>query len=146
MTITVSSQGRDKDANLIVSGIERDHMKDFVFMRRKTVDKSYLEISRLEKRLTKLTQILLDPRIEQDQSTVGYLWSLSGAKSQRRILEETVVDWEDDTTVTHCPFCCQEFSNYTFRKHHCRLCGRVVCGDPVTECSSSIGLDVDACR
>ncbi|KAI9715835.1 MAG: carboxypeptidase Y-deficient [Chrysothrix sp. TS-e1954] len=126
------------------TGSSRDHMASFTAIRRKSVDKSYLEISRLEKRLTKLTKLMLDPRIEQDQGTVGYLWSFSGAKSQRRLLEETVVDWEDDASITHCPFCQQEFTSYTFRRHHCRLCGRVVCADPITSCSTDIGLNVDA--
>lgn len=110
--------------------------------RQKAVDKSYLEISRLEKRLTKLTQILTDPRLQEDTGTVAYLWTLSGSKSQRRIQEESVVDWEDDQSLTQCPYCLQEFTNYTFRRHHCRLCGRIVCADPLTGCSSQVGIDV----
>ena len=123
-------------------GVERDHSKAFKSIRQKAVNKSYLEIGRLEKRLTKLTQFLTDTRIEQDQSTFAYLRSFSGAKSQQRLLEETVVDWENDQTVSHCPFCHQEFSNYSFRRHHCRLCGRVVCSDLATGCSTKVGLDV----
>lgn len=46
--------------------------------------------------------------------------------------------------MARCPFCQQEFSNYTFRRHHCRLCGRVVCGDSRTGCSSEVGLNVAA--
>lgn len=121
---------------------ERNHMDLFSAARRKAVDKSYLEVSRLEKRLTKLLQILSNPQLERDKGTVSYLWSFSGAKSQRRQAEETVVDWEDDAGVSNCPFCSQEFSGYTFRKHHCRLCGRVVCSDPATNCSSEVGLDI----
>lgn len=47
--------------------------------------------------------------------------------------------------MTHkeCPFCQQPFSNYGLRRHHCRTCGRVVCGDPETGCSTAIGLNVD---
>ena len=125
------------------SGVELDHMDEFKRVRRKTIDKSYLEVSRLEKRLTKLTQLLADPRLEQDQGTVAYLRKASGQKSQRRLLEESVVDWQDDASVEKCPFCHQEFTSYTFRRHHCRLCGRVVCADPQTECSSHVSLDVD---
>lgn len=53
-----------------------------------------------------------------------------------------MVNWEDDVKVERCPFCQQEFTTYTFRRHHCRTCGRVVCGDPVTKCSVEIGLSV----
>jgi rabenosyn-5 len=126
------------------NGLERNHTDAFIAIRRKTVDRSYLEVSRLEKRLTKLTQLLANP-----VPTVGSgngLWPLSSAKAQQRALEQSVIDWEDDASVTKCPFCQQEFSNYTslggFRRHHCRLCGRVVCGDPRTECSSEVGLNV----
>ncbi|KAF2232546.1 hypothetical protein EV356DRAFT_517305 [Viridothelium virens] len=124
-------------------GLERDHTSEFAAIRRKTVDKAYLEVSRLEKRLTKLTQLLTNPPLDSGQG--GLLWSLTGTKAQQqRQLEQSVVNWEEDASVLKCPFCQQEFSNYSFRRHHCRLCGRVVCGDPVTGCSTEVGLNVAA--
>lgn len=72
------------------------------------------------------------------------LWSFSSGRNQRKQLEQSVVTWEDDASVARCPFCQQEFSSYTFRRHHCRLCGRVVCGDPLTDCSAEVGLNVAA--
>lgn len=124
------------------SGLEQDVTVDFEQYRRKTVDKTLLEVSRLEKRLTKLTQILANQPPEQSTTPASLLWPLAGAKSQRKQLEQSVVDWEDDAKVLRCPFCQQEFSSYVFRRHHCRLCGRVVCGDPLTDCSKEIGLTV----
>lgn len=107
------------------------------------MDKQYLEVSRLEKRLSKLTQLLANPPPE-DPGGGGssILWPLSGAKNQQRALEQTVIAWEDDASVPKCPFCQQEFSTYTFRRHHCRTCGRVVCGDLRTDCSANVGLNV----
>lgn len=115
-------------------GASIDHTSDFTAMRRKTVDKKYLEISRLEKRLTKLTHLLT--------SAIKDASALSTQKAQRKALEQSVVTWEEDAAVQKCPFCQQEFGSWSFRRHHCRLCGRVVCADPKTSCSTEIGLNV----
>lgn len=125
-----------------MAGLERDHTLDFDQFRRKTVDQTLLEVSRLEKRLTKLTQLLTNPPSEANAGGGGLLWQFAGGKNNRKMLEQSVVTWEDDSTVTRCPFCQQEFSNYTFRRHHCRICGRVVCGDSLTDCSKEVGLNV----
>ncbi|KAL1608537.1 carboxypeptidase Y-deficient [Paraconiothyrium brasiliense] len=123
-------------------GSDRDHFKVFADIRRKRVDREHMEISRLEKRLTKLTQLLANTPL--DEGATSSFWPLSGAKNQRKALEQSIITWEEDAKVSHCPFCQQEFSSYTFRRHHCRMCGRVVCGDPKTACSSEIGLNVAA--
>lgn len=125
------------------TGFERDHFNFFKNVRTKTVDKTNLEIGRLEGRLTRLTQLLANPPPEPAQSASDFLWSsISGAKPHLRALEQSIVSWEDDAVVSQCPFCQQAFSQYTFRRHHCRVCGRVVCSDPATACSAEISLDV----
>lgn len=124
------------------NGLERSHMAFFESTRRKNVDKDYLETSRLETRLTRLTQLLADPP-PPDPRTRTIWSSISGDKDHLRALEQSVVPWTDDTSVSECPFCQQPFSQYGLRRHHCRTCGRVVCGDPDTGCSSEIGLNVD---
>lgn len=124
------------------NGLIRDHMQDFAAIRRKRVDRQTLEISRLEKRLTKLTQLLAHPPDEAGASGGTSLLSpLAAQRNQRKIIEQSVVTWEDDGKIPKCPFCQQEFS-WTFRRHHCRICGRVVCADPQTACSSEVGLNV----
>ncbi len=124
------------------TGLERNHFEYFKATRRKTVDKQYLETSRLETRLTRLTQILADPPPPDPKQRS--IWSvIAGDKDHIRALEQTVVSWEDDATILECPFCQQPFSQYALRRHHCRTCGRVVCSDPATECSKEIALDVD---
>ena len=124
------------------SGFERDHMAQFAKSRQQNIDKSYLEVSRLEKRLTRLTQLLANPP-EEVQQAVNKRWSLSwGQNDPRKALEQSVVTWQEDASVLRCPYCQQEFTQYTFRRHHCRTCGKVVCGDPVTDCSTKIGLNV----
>lgn len=123
------------------NGIERNRTTEFMTIRRKTVDRTFLEISRLEKRLTKLTQLLTDPPEEISQNGAAVL-KFSGQKNQRKIIEQSVVVWEEDASVPKCPLCHQKFGSWSFRRHHCRLCGQIVCSDPRTECSSEISFNV----
>ncbi|EAA33728.2 vacuolar segregation protein pep7 [Neurospora crassa OR74A] len=119
-------------------GTVRDHMAEFKAIRAKRVDRHKLEVQRLEKRLTKLTRLLAEMPPEEGSG----LLALTGQKSQRKMIEQSVVSWEEDGAVTNCPFCKQEFGSWTFRRHHCRICGKVVCADPETACSTEVGLDV----
>ncbi|KAK3949872.1 FYVE zinc finger-domain-containing protein [Pseudoneurospora amorphoporcata] len=119
-------------------GTVRDHMAAFKTIRAKRVDRHKLEVQRLEKRLTKLTRLLAEMPPDEGPGLLG----LTGQKSQRKMIEQSVVNWEEDGAVTNCPFCKQEFRSWTFRRHHCRICGRVVCADPETACSTEVGLHV----
>ncbi|RTE80375.1 hypothetical protein BHE90_005121 [Fusarium euwallaceae] len=124
-----------------------DHTSMLFEKRRKKVERQNLEISRLEKRLTKLTRLLANPPEKITQSAGSLLspvTSLAGQKNARKLIEQSVVTWEEDANVHKCPFCQQDFGSWTFRRHHCRICGRVVCGDPQTGCSSEVGLDVSS--
>jgi hypothetical protein len=120
-------------------------MKAFAETRRKKVERQKLDVSRLEKRLSKLTRILANPPDKlpsQNGSLLSPVATLTGQKNTRKLLEQTVVTWEDDEKVTKCPFCQQEFGSWTFRRHHCRICGQVVCADSQTGCSSEVSLNV----
>ncbi|KAM5354279.1 hypothetical protein ACJ41O_000929 [Fusarium nematophilum] len=128
-------------------GVLIDHTNMFIEKRRKKVERQNLEISRLEKRLTKLTRLLANPpeKVAQPNgSLLSPVTSLAGQKNPRKLIEQSVVTWEEDATVSKCPFCQQDFGSWTFRRHHCRICGRVVCGDPQTGCSSEVGLNVSS--
>ncbi|PGG95733.1 hypothetical protein AJ79_09906 [Helicocarpus griseus UAMH5409] len=123
-------------------GQERNQTSRFAEIRGQKVDKAFLEVSRLEKRLTRLTQLLSTLPADQIQSGASKRWPIAWQNDERKKLEQSVVSWQDDASVPRCPFCQQDFTSYTFRRHHCRTCGRVVCGDPVTGCSSEIGLEI----
>lgn len=127
------------------SAVMIDHTSAFAETRRKKVERQNLEIQRLEKRLTKLTQLLANPPEEAVQnggSLLSPVARLAGQKDLRKQLEQSVVTWEEDSKVPRCPFCQQEFS-WSFRRHHCRICGKVVCADVQTACSSEVGLNVN---
>ena len=124
-------------------GLERDRSKDFESVRWDKLSSREMEVSRLEKRLTRLTQLLANPPEEIPQATHNKRWSLNWVQHDpRKALEQSIVTWQNDADVPRCPYCQQDFSQYTFRRHHCRTCGKVVCGDPATGCSTVLGLNV----
>ena len=42
---------------------------------------------------------------KQESSPGGFLKALTSGQNHQRQLEQTVVAWQDDETVTQCPFC-----------------------------------------
>lgn len=115
-----------------VSGTSRDLTRDFGRARRVHVDRQQLESNRLEKRLVRLVS-----RLDELPPTSGILGVV--ALRRRRQIEHEAAPWEDDADVAECRLCTQKFG-YTLRKHHCRVCGLVVCGDAGTECSHDVSL------
>ena len=67
------------------------------------------------------------------------LANLPSEAGKRREHEKAVVAWIDEDLVKLCPSCARAF-NIARRKHHCRLCGSVMCQD----CSDYV--DFDLCR
>ncbi|TRY75257.1 hypothetical protein TCAL_10088 [Tigriopus californicus] len=57
--------------------------------------------------------------------------------AKRRVHEQKIVPWIDEDNVKLCPNCAKRF-NFARRKHHCRLCGGVICND----CSTPTSLDL----
>nr|XP_027202598.1 rabenosyn-5-like [Dermatophagoides pteronyssinus] len=55
---------------------------------------------------------------------------------KRRRHEQSIVDWVDETIVPLCPSCANKFNIITRKRHHCRLCGAVMC----TKCSEFISF------
>ena len=47
---------------------------------------------------------------------------------KRRSHEQAIVSWLPEESVKLCPNCARSF-NLTRRKHHCRLCGSIMCAD-----------------
>ncbi|KAI0341775.1 hypothetical protein BDW22DRAFT_1331861 [Trametopsis cervina] len=64
--------------------------------------------------------------VVQSQTAVS-----KNSKNDVRAAEQTITPWEDDASVSQCPLCTTSFHPLTNRKHHCRLCGRIICSLPV---------------
>lgn len=56
---------------------------------------------------------------------------------KRKLHEQAIVPWIDDRDVKLCPSCAKSF-HVARRKHHCRLCGAIMCN----ECSHFLELSV----
>ncbi|VDB83082.1 unnamed protein product [Peniophora sp. CBMAI 1063] len=61
---------------------------------------------------------------------VGALAVSQGGKADIRAAEQAIAAWEPDNASPNCFSCGQAFHALTNRRHHCRLCGRLVCALP----------------
>jgi len=107
----------------------RDLTRTFVKMRQLVVDDQLLYRNKIQKRFIKLSGILVDQPPP--------LWF--SINTSRHGLGDT---WDDDATTHHCTVCFVKF-NLLIRKHHCRLCGKIVCDDPLAQrqsCSINVPL------
>ncbi|KAJ2319967.1 carboxypeptidase Y-deficient [Coemansia sp. RSA 2704] len=117
------------------AGQTRDHTRGFVHLRRRTVNVAVLEGNRIEKRLEKLALV----HGERRQQT-ALVAAAAGARRALQEAEQSVVVWEDDAAAAACPFCERTFGRLATRRHHCRLCGRVVCARPGCSALLSVPL------
>ncbi|KAK0458468.1 FYVE zinc finger-domain-containing protein [Desarmillaria tabescens] len=73
--------------------------------------------------------------------------SSGGGQHDVRAAEQRITPWEDDAAVSKCPLCRASFHPLTNRKHHCRLCGKIICSLPVrhpqrpVQCSTLFVVD-----
>ncbi|WAR51916.1 hypothetical protein PtB15_1B353 [Puccinia triticina] len=71
---------------------------------------------------------------------------LAARPGSLRAHEQAIVRWQDDTSAGDCTLCHTPF-DLRIRKHHCRLCGQLVCFKPHSagprRCSSLIRVDWD---
>ncbi|XP_026757987.1 rabenosyn-5 [Galleria mellonella] len=85
--------------------------------------------SRLERYATETNNLLI--RLDK------LVCNMPEEPNQRKQHEQEVVPWLDGTSVKLCPSCAKSF-NLTRRKHHCRLCGSILCHD----CSVFLDLKI----
>uniref|UniRef100_A0A8C5RJ67 Rabenosyn, RAB effector n=1 Tax=Laticauda laticaudata TaxID=8630 RepID=A0A8C5RJ67_LATLA len=91
-------------------GAIRSHLSDFKKHRAARIDHYVVEVNKLIIRLEKLTSF---DRTVTDSAKI-------------RAIEKSVVPWVNDQDVPFCPDCGNKFSIRN-RRHHCRLCGSIMC-------------------
>ncbi|NXJ68744.1 RBNS5 protein, partial [Rostratula benghalensis] len=91
-------------------GAMRSHLSDFKKHRAARIDHYVVEVNKLIIRLEKLTSF---DRANTDSAKI-------------RAIEKSVVPWVSDQDVPFCPDCGTKFSIRN-RRHHCRLCGSIMC-------------------
>lgn len=88
-----------------------------------------VRLARLERYATETNKLLI--RLDK------LVCNMPSDPNQRKQHEQDVVPWLDGTSVKLCPNCAKAFK-ITRRKHHCRLCGSVLCH----ECSVFLDLEI----
>lgn len=91
-------------------GAVRSHLSDFKKHRAARIDHYVVEVNKLIIRLEKLTAF---DRMNTESAKI-------------RAIEKSVVPWVNDQDVPFCPDCGNKFSIRN-RRHHCRLCGSIMC-------------------
>ncbi|KAK3871573.1 hypothetical protein Pcinc_023294 [Petrolisthes cinctipes] len=86
----------------------RNHTSLFKKIRSARIDSSVAETNKLLIRLDKLLRDLPNDPVK------------------RKAHERSIVMWAEDRDVPLCPFCARSF-NLARRRHHCRLCGGIMC-------------------
>ncbi|KIK95737.1 hypothetical protein PAXRUDRAFT_826719 [Paxillus rubicundulus Ve08.2h10] len=140
-------------------GVYRPRTDEFYEARKTKSDATRIERTKLERRLEKLINLhfpiegneLKEAKLYRRSSNVfdldltslrnmdaSEIWkgvlhsqALQGAKGDIRAAEQRITPWQEDSTVSKCPLCSTSFHPLTNRKHHCRLCGQIICSLPV---------------
>lgn len=95
-----------------------------------TIARSFTLVARSDNEREKWVKALHDTIKEHNKrqlSFVGHKLLIDGLLSQPLNLGKEAPIWVPDHRVTMCQSCTAEFK-VTFRRHHCRACGKVVCG------------------
>ncbi|SCU91676.1 LADA_0F11364g1_1 [Lachancea dasiensis] len=107
----------------------------FLKLRRSKVEDKQLLLLQLENRFVRLINGITHVNLKHRDSILG---SVRKAAEISR-LEKSIVPWVPDQFALACSLCFKGFG-VTLRKHHCRLCGKVVCDDGATNCSNQIPI------
>ncbi|XP_025016336.1 rabenosyn-5 isoform X2 [Tetranychus urticae] len=89
-------------------GPTRSYWEQFKVRRNHKIENCVIETNKL---LIRLDKLLRETPIDPDL---------------KKLHEKSVVEWVEDVYVNLCPQCAKTF-NFSRRRHHCRLCGGIMC-------------------
>ncbi|KAH9821322.1 FYVE zinc finger-domain-containing protein [Melampsora americana] len=124
-------------------GVYRNLTDLFISFRKGKEEIKRLEESRLQKRLERLIDLHFPNPFHSNSTsdsnsnstpllnsfsslTNHYLSNLIEPNSSIRSKEQNIVRWQEDSELKRCTICNSQFT-VRVRKHHCRLCGKVIC-------------------
>ncbi|KAH6560835.1 hypothetical protein BASA50_007420 [Batrachochytrium salamandrivorans] len=105
------------------NGVSRNRTQGFLKLRAVRIDRALLEANKIEKRLEKISRSFSggSPQLSHQRS-----WSNLSTLG-RHSIDQAVVSWVPDDSSHDCSICASLFGILN-RRHHCRLCGQLVCG------------------
>ncbi|CAR27961.1 hypothetical protein ZYGR_0N04480 [Zygosaccharomyces rouxii] len=112
-----------------------DKTSSFIGLRETKNEDKRLRLLQLENRLVRLVNGIASIHAKC-KSSILMSFTMRNEASE---LERTVTPWRNDRGVLDCSVCFKPFG-LTLWKHHCRLCGNIVCNRDETGCSSEISL------
>ncbi|KAG7193813.1 carboxypeptidase Y-deficient [Scheffersomyces spartinae] len=124
------------DSIKIVEPKVEDLTGTFKRIRMKKNEDKELMRNKIKKRFIKLVELLVDEDVKKKQrkSQISK-WNLFGGSdtNEPTVLEQAIEivghdNWMEDSKTHNCTICYIHFNMIT-RKHHCRLCGSIVCDD-----------------
>jgi hypothetical protein len=116
-----------------MTGVARNRTGLFLKIRSAKVAETLMEVNKIEKRLDKISVSVQRNQLSMRKSFLNLI-----APSNYRahiVSRDSVVTWIPDSDSKACLVCEQEFTLIT-RRHHCRLCGNLICH----ACSTSLPI------
>lgn len=130
-------------------GVSCHRTDEFKVLRAKKSNAMDLDDQRMERRLDKLLHIYspefssfkLNEFSSEHSSLLlrgNQVWDMFRSRHEQRLhrlqairrpAEQNVVKWQEDAEQPNCCICRTPFS-LAVRRHHCRLCGRLICSSP----------------
>lgn len=124
-----------------------DLSEEFKRVRRNKVEESQLNRDRSIKRYIKLVNFLSEYHFtKKPELSLSTIFQTNNDDIITNKEKEIVgyENWQDDTKIHNCNICFSKF-NLLIRKHHCRICGRIVCDDRFQErrdCSLMVPISI----